>query len=193
MIKILGICGSPRRHGNTETLLDAALNGAKLEGAITEKIIVSELRINPCHACYRCAKTGICIVKDDMHAIYKKLAGADGVIIASPVYFGSITAQLKIMVDRFQAKWVKMRSSKKPIAGKRNQQGVFLCVAGEGKIKFFRNARSIIRYLFATLGIKYSGGIFASSVSGVGDINKKPMALKKAFVMGAKLARSVTR
>ncbi|MFA6321751.1 MAG: flavodoxin family protein [Candidatus Omnitrophota bacterium] len=193
MVKIIGISGSPRRSGNTEILLDAALEGAAFLGAVTEKVIVNELSLGPCLGCYRCVKNGTCVIKDDIHAIYKKLDDADGIIIASPIYFGSLTAQLKTMVDRFQPQWVRTHSSKKPLAKKKLRRGIFLCVSGDDKIKFFRNARSIVRYLFATLNIKYLGGLFAGGISEAGDINKRPRALKKAFNMGSELAAGLKR
>ena len=72
--KILAICGSPRRGGNSETLLDHALEGASGAGAIVDKVVLSELRINPCNGRGDCDKGAHCIIKDDMCLIYKKIA-----------------------------------------------------------------------------------------------------------------------
>ncbi len=191
MIKVLGISGSPRRHSNTEILLDRALDGARSEGAVTEKIIISELCLEPCRGCYGCLKKGVCIIKDDIHAIYRKIREADRIIIASPVYFGSLTAQLKIMIDRFQSQWIKKYVLKMRVSNKKHRRGAFLCAAGEKKDKFFRNAREIIRFFFTTLDIKYSEGLFCGGVEKAGQISQMPAALDRAFNIGVRLVRKV--
>ncbi len=188
MTKILGISGSPRRHGNTEILLDRALDGASQAGAVVEKIVVSELCIGPCRGCFRCIKNGVCAIRDDMRLVYRKLDEADGIILASPVYFGSISSQLKTMIDRFNSYWVAKYMLKKPRL-KKKRIGIFLCCAGEDKMSFFVNARSIIRFFFITLDIKYIGGVFCGGVSETGDILKRDSSLKRSFDAGARLAR----
>jgi len=103
MIKVVGISGSPRKDGNTEILIKEALNAAKELGAETEFVSLAKKEIKPCNACYSCQseKTkGECVIKDDMQEIYQILKFADGIIIGSPVYLYSITAQLKAMFDR---------------------------------------------------------------------------------------------
>ena len=189
MTRILGISGSPRRHSNSEILLDRALEGASRSGAIIEKIVLNELCLKPCQGCYRCAENGVCVIKDDMRLIYGKLDKADGIIIASPIYFGSVTAQLKTMIDRFESYWVLKYVLKRPAPGNRHRKGVFLCCAGEDKTLFFRNAKDIIRFLFSTLDIEYSGDIFCGSLAEAGEISKRPDALKKSFGLGTKLAK----
>ena len=94
-MKVLGIMGSPRIGGNTDLLLQQALEGARRQGAEIEKIIVDEMDIQPCREYYACLKDGICSIRDDMGEIYVKLVEADTVIVASPMFFYGITAQLK--------------------------------------------------------------------------------------------------
>ncbi len=115
MSYILGFFGSPRRGGNTEILLDETLRSAKEKGAQTEKIILNELNIRPCQECGGCDKTGRCVVKDDMQDIYPKLRRANSVIVASPVFFSSVSAQTKAMIDRNQCVWVEKYRLKKPV------------------------------------------------------------------------------
>lgn len=100
MIKILAIVGSPRIGGNTERLVEEALNAAEEEGAETEMVRLANKDIKPCDACLACAKTKKCRIRDDFEEIFKKMADADGIIIASPVYFGSATPQIKALMDR---------------------------------------------------------------------------------------------
>jgi multimeric flavodoxin WrbA len=103
MTKIIGLSGSPRNGGNTEVLIKEALKAAKQNEAETEFVTLAGKNIQPCRACYACRSPksgGICAIKDDLPAIFKKLKQADGIIIGSPVYFLSVTAQLKALFDR---------------------------------------------------------------------------------------------
>ncbi len=99
-MKILGIMGSPRLKSNTDLLLEEALRGAQSLGAEIEKIIVDKLDITPCREYYGCLKDGNCVIRDDMDDIYPKLVAADGIIVASPIFFYGLSAQLKALVDR---------------------------------------------------------------------------------------------
>ena len=99
-MKILGISGSPRK-GDNEKAIDFSLNIAKKQGLKTEKISLADSKVAPCIACDHCKDSpGKCSIKDDMEKIRSKLIEADGIIISSPVYFGSISAQLKALFDR---------------------------------------------------------------------------------------------
>lgn len=100
MVKIVGIMGSPREDGNTAYLVKTALKSAEEAGADTELINIASMNIEPCIACDICKNIGECGIYDDMRVIIKKLQDADGIIIGSPVYFGSITSQLKMFMDR---------------------------------------------------------------------------------------------
>jgi len=84
-LKSLGIMGSPRIKGNTDLLLDEALNGAQSQGAEVDKLVVDKLKIAPCREFYGCLMDGNCVIRDDMDDIYPKLLNADIVIVASPV------------------------------------------------------------------------------------------------------------
>ncbi|HEX7468720.1 MAG TPA: flavodoxin family protein [Methanobacterium sp.] len=100
MVKIIGIVGSPRTDGNTSYLVETALKSAESVGADTEIINLGSKDIEPCVACDICKATGECAIYDDMREITEQLLGADGIIIGSPVYFGSVTSQLKMLIDR---------------------------------------------------------------------------------------------
>ena len=100
MVKIIGIVGSPRTDGNTSFLVETALKSAEESGADTEIINLGSLDLEPCVACDICKATGECAIYDDMREITEKLMEADGMIIGSPVYFGSVTSQLKMLIDR---------------------------------------------------------------------------------------------
>lgn len=102
-MRVVGISGSPRRNGNTELLLGEALRAAETEGCETEVFRLSEKRVLPCDACHSCFETGACRIADDMQELYGMLEHADGVLFGSPVYFGSVSAQAKAVMDRMFA------------------------------------------------------------------------------------------
>jgi multimeric flavodoxin WrbA len=97
---VVGIGGSPRKAGNTEFLLNEALAVAKERGFETERLLISEMKVDFCNDCGDCSKGKSCPKEDDMERILTALQKADGIIVASPVYFGSVTAQLKAVFDR---------------------------------------------------------------------------------------------
>jgi len=99
-MKILAVSCSPRKDGNTVTMLNEALKGAKSDGAEVELYSVAGKNIQPCDGCWGCTKTGKCHIKDDMQGLYDKLVGADGIIFGTPIYFWGMTAQAKAVMDR---------------------------------------------------------------------------------------------
>ncbi len=114
-IKIIGIVGSPRIGGNTEVLVEEALKTAREMGAETEIIRLAEKEVKPCDACLTCRETGKCRINDDFQEIFDKMVEADGIILASPVYFGSATPQLMALIDR--AGYVSHRSFENKVGG----------------------------------------------------------------------------
>ena len=99
-MKVVAIGGSPRLQGNTNYMIDQALNELSSRGVETEKIVLNEYKINPCQAHNNCGSYAECPQQDDAPWILKKFQEADGIILASPVYFGTISAQMKTFMDR---------------------------------------------------------------------------------------------
>ena len=98
--KVLIISSSPRKGGNSDILCDAFAEGAKAAGNEVEKVRIADLKIGYCTGCYACQKTGKCAIKDDAKKVIDKMMAADVIVLASPVYFYSICAQLKALIDR---------------------------------------------------------------------------------------------
>lgn len=109
MKNLLILSGSPRKNGNSDILCDEFARGAIDAGHNVEKIRVSEKNIGYCRACYACKKSGICAIKDDMADILQKMIDADVIVLSSPVYFYSIDAQLKALIDRTVARWLEVK------------------------------------------------------------------------------------
>jgi multimeric flavodoxin WrbA len=106
-MKVIGIVGSPRKNGNTELLARHTLKAISEEGLHTELIRLAGLEIRPCTACMACKKQEACSIEDDLFPIYLKMREADGIILASPVYYGSATALIKALMERvgYIARW----------------------------------------------------------------------------------------
>ena len=191
-MKVLGLMGSPRRQGNTDLLLDKALEGASEAGAEIEKVLVSKLKISPCLEIYACLKDGNCSIRDDMQLLYKKLLEADHVVFASPIFFYSITSQAKAIVDRCQALWVRRHVLGMGKEDKRERRGVFVSVGATQGEKLFDGAVLTVKYFFDAIGVKYAGDLLVRGVANKGQIEEHPAALQDAFRLGQELV-SVSR
>lgn len=109
--KVLILSGSPRKGGNSDILCDEFAKGAEESGNIVEKIRVAEKKIVPCSACYYCKDSGgECVHRDDMAEVLQKMIDADVLVLASPVYFYSVSAQLKALIDRTVARWLEVKN-----------------------------------------------------------------------------------
>jgi multimeric flavodoxin WrbA len=185
-MKVLGINASPRIGGNTDLLLDKALDGARSKGVGIDKIILNNLKFVPCQECEIMADDGQCLVKDDMQMVYEKIKNSDAIIFASPVFFGSLSAQAKMMIDRFQCAWRAKNMLKKDIGYKRIP-GIFISVEGSERKDFFENSKAVVKNFFATINVAYKEELFCPGVDEKAGILKHPDCLKKAFDLGAKL------
>lgn len=184
---ILGIMASPRIGGNCDILIDKALETARENGAKTEKIIVNNLRFVACQSCEDIKDNGKCNIQDDFQRIYTAIIAADSIIIASPIYFGSVTAQLKTLIDRFQCHWraINITKTRKLQSIK---QGVFICVQASDRNDFFDNAKFVLKQFFATIGVEYKNEVLCKGIEGKGSVKNKSDCLEKAAVLGENLS-----
>ncbi len=190
-MKVLGIAGSPRRGGNTDMLLAELLKGAAGKGAEVKTLVLCSLKFSPCTHCDGCLKAGSCIVKDDMQGIYKDFEEADVIVLASPIQFTGVTAQMKGMIDRFQSRWVRKYIMKMPPLGdKKPRKGFFISVGGRKVPDLFEPALIMIKTFFRILDISYAGELLISNVDEKGAIAKHPDAMKQAFQAGEKLVEA---
>ncbi|MFH1076951.1 MAG: flavodoxin family protein [Pseudomonadota bacterium] len=186
--ELLAILGSPRRGGNTEILLDALIKGAELEGAKIDKVILSELCIKPCIECGGCAIAGECVLEDDMQKIYSKLLSANAVIIASPIFFYSITATAKAFVDRGQALWSRKYILNRAPFTLQERRGYFLSVGATKGKRLFEGAALTMKYFFDAIDAVYSGELLFSGIEKKGEIINHPSAMNEAREFGRKIA-----
>ena len=185
-MKVLGINGSPRKGGNTDILLDNVLKGTQNRGARVEKIVLNNLKFSPCQECENMPSDRFCIIEDDMQTVYKKVEEADAIILASPIFFGSLSAQTKMMIDRFQCVWRAKYILRKQVFGKR-KIGAFISVQGANRKDFFNNARSIVKNFFITINADYKDELFCFGIDEKDAILKHHELLETAFNLGERL------
>ncbi len=189
-ITVLGISGSPHRHGNTETLLDSFLEGAHASGARLRKLYSRTLDYSPCRGCNACHKTGECIVKDDAIILFEKILASDCIAVASPIYTMGITAELKGLIDREQYLWARkfiLKTLYFPDEHIKRHKGIFISTAGHNWDNVFDGAFPVITAIFNGTGFEYYDNIIANNMDAYGGINKHPTALKDAFEKGQKV------
>jgi len=187
-LKVLGIAGSPRRGGNTDLLLGEVMRGAASRGAEVRTIILNDLKIAPCQHCDACLEAGRCKVEDDMQMVYSELEQADRIVLASPLHFMGVTAQMKTMIDRCQALWARKYVLKlPPLGNRRERKGFFISFGGRKIANLFEPALATIKTLFRILDITYAGELLFPGVDEKGAIAKHPDALHQAFLIGQKL------
>ncbi|HOI13896.1 MAG TPA: flavodoxin family protein [Methanoculleus sp.] len=186
-IKVLGISGSPRRHGNTETLLDAVLEGASEAGAQIEKIVLRPLEYASCQGCNVCHKTGICVIKDDLTEVFEKIGDADVIVLASPIYSMGITAEAKGLIDRAQYLWARKFIKKNlyySAEHTRRHKGIFVSTAGLGWENVFDAAFPAITAFFNTTGFEYWDNVIANDMDRYGGIAGHPTAIAEGREKG---------
>ena len=186
--KVLVLLGSPRRKGNSAILAEKIAAGAKAAGAAVETLYLHGLSIAPCKACMACQKPGSkgCSIDDDMQPIYRKMLEADAWVLASPVYWFTMSAQLKLWMDRCFA---LPAYAKDPFAGKRI--ALALAYGGEdpfdsGCVNALRTFQDAYRYA----GAEIAGMVYGSAM-GAGDIKADRALMKEARELGRTLARAV--
>ena len=187
-MKVLGIYGSPRKGGNSDLLLDEALKGAEAAGAEVSSIRcwVPGMKLSGCIECGSCDETGKCVLDDDMQAIYPRLAEAEAIILAVPMFFYGPPAQAKAVIDRCQAMWAKRMLEKSPEARKRYDSGRgYLIAVGATKGKtLFEGTEMVARYFYDALDMSYESGVLVKGVEKKGDVGDRSEDLKNAFDLG---------
>lgn len=178
-MKVLGILGSPHKSGNTNLLMDAVLQSAADSGAETEKVALTGLNMNFCVACSKCYGTGECIYEDDVESLKTKMREAEGIVLGSPNYMNSVTAQLKTLMDRCSL-FVHCFL----LQGKYGAAVATAGGSGEQEVAEFQN--SFLRHCGAR-----TVGIAAARAAGVGALMDQEAALERAANLGKDLVAAI--
>lgn len=173
--KVLILSGSPRKGGNSDLLCDEFARGAIESGNNVEKIRVATKKIEPCSGCYFCRDNGgQCAHRDDMAEILQKMIDADVLVLASPVYFYSIAAQLKAVIDRTVARWLEVK----------NKEFYYIVTMADERIASADTTIACFRgYADCVEGAEEKGIIIGNGVYEPEEI-KSTEAMEKAYTMG---------
>lgn len=187
MSDVLVLEGSPRLGGNSQVLMDAVARGIVRAGGTLERIRVADLKIAPCIGCGGCDKTGHCVVKDEMTGLYEKIVAARRLLLVSPVYFYSLTAQLKAAVDRGQALWSRkhLQVNKGLWQDDPDRKGYLVAVAATKGARVFDGSILTAKYFFDATGFAYGGELLVRGIDQRGEMARAQDELARAEEFGA--------
>ena len=176
-MKVLIVSSSPRKEGNSDVLCDRFARGASEAGHEVEKIMLRDKKISPCNACYACMETRTCAIKDDMADIFAKLLKADVILLASPVYFYSVSAQMKALIDRCLV-------DHKSLAGK---QFYYIITAADPQREAAEGTLAAFRGFIRCLpDAQEKGIVYGMGTWDKGDVYRHP-SYELAYEMGKKV------
>ncbi len=188
-IRILGIVGSPREGGNTDTLVTEVLRGAEESGVRSQKLFVGRYKIAPCTSCGGCSKTGRCVSRDGMDDLIPLLEQHRIWVLGTPVYWWGATAQMKLFIDRWFAPWVNPKT--REVFSRR--VAVVVTPLGDADATVSRHTTGMFTDIFAFLGVPIAATVVAHNVGASGtetgaDVLKRPELLEAARNAGRKAA-----
>ncbi len=179
---VLILMGSPRERGNSAALARRAAAGAEAAGAKVESVYLHGLDIRACDGCDLCEGGNGCVVNDDMQDLYPKVAAADAIILASPVYWFTFSAQIKLFIDRcyaYQASdWKEMQGKRYALILTYGDSDLYT----SGAINAIHTFESMCRFLNAEIA-----GMVYGTMSDIGDAEKQPELMEQAYQLGQKL------
>ena len=195
MVRITAVYGSPRRRGNTATLLKHAVVGARSAGARVEEISLRDKKITPCLEIYGCKDSGQCVIRDDFGGVRDTLLASDGIIIASPIFFYSVSAHTKILMDRCQSLWVKknwVAPGEEPLPDIR-KKALFISVGATTGKQLFKGPLLTMRYFLDVLDADIWESLLVRGVDLEGEIYQHPEHLEEAYRLGRELADAIRK
>lgn len=185
-IRIVAIYGSPRKEGNTSRLLREAVRGMKDAGGKIEEFFLRDMQIKPCMEIYGCKETGRCVIQDDFHIIADAIDKADGIALASPVFFYTVSAHTKAFMDRCQSFWVRKYWIDRVPFGSRNDRrfGLFISVGATRGQKLFEGVLLTVRYFLDAVDATLWKSLLYRGLDGPDDVLKVPAYLEEAYETG---------
>jgi NAD(P)H-dependent FMN reductase len=192
MPSLVALDGSPVRHGNVDLLLEQVCEGFREAGGEAEHLYLNDLWIKPCQSCGPEPTTGFCRYHDDMDAIYPRLEKAHAIAVGSPIYFDTVSAQLKLVMDRCNCITMLVRA---PGGGEvfrpqweRTRRGVFVTASGRQRIDL---AERSVRGFLKWIGAKWEETLaFVHSDNEVGRVTAEAEIMARAREVGRRLALS---
>jgi len=186
-MEIVAICGSPRRNGNTATLIEALLEGAREAGAAATRFDAARMSIGDCDADRACLESAeaTCILQDDMQQIYQALRRADAWVFGTPVYFWNVAAPLKRVIDRLYAFYTEEGGWS--LGLQRDRRGAVIVVQADAEQETPRHTAGYVARVLHDLRVRVVGQLAESGLGGPGEAANRPDLLARAKQLGREL------
>ena len=193
-MKACGIVSSPRKNGNVDLLVSEVLKGASSQEADIDKVYLNDLNIKPCQSCGVDPYPKYCLYDDDMSLVYELLESYDVIVLGSPVYFDTVSAQVKLMIDRINCLMPYVRRSDGSWGFerrmKKRKKGVFIAVAGEDQK--FNTIQTTVKGFFEWANIELAETILYSDDSNeLGSVKNDQQKMSEAFDVGVQLTEHI--
>ena len=186
MSDIVAVYGSPRRGGNSASLLKKAVAGARDAGADVDEIVLRDYKIFPCLEIYGCKKNGECAIADDFQKIRDRILAGKGLMIATPIFFYTVSAHVKLLMDRCQSLWVKKYWIDNVAYGQWEpaRKGLVIAVGATRGKKLFDGMLLSMKYFFDVLDMELWDSLLFRQLDFQGDVEKHPEYLDQAYQQG---------
>ena len=195
-MKVCAFVGSPKKNGNVDLLISQVLNGARSRGAETRKIYLNDLHIKPCQSCGINPSPKYCLFNDDMEEVYTMLESCDTIVLGSPVYFDTVTAQTKLMIDRCNCLMPYVEHTdgawgfKRRI--KKRKRGVFVAVAGPDQE--FETILTAAKGFFKWANTELNKTIlYQHADNELGSVKNDKKTMSQAFEAGVQITEQASR
>jgi len=191
-LKVCGIVGSPKKNGNVDLLVSEVLKGARSQGAKTSKIFLNDVSIKPCQSCGVDPYPKYCLFDDGMEEVYDALATCDAIVLGSPVYFDTVSAQVKLMIDRSNClmPYIQRPNGTSDFERriKKQKKGVFIAVAGTDQE--FNTILTTVKGFFNWANIELVETIlYAHDGNKLGGVKNDKKKMNQAFEIGFQIAK----
>jgi multimeric flavodoxin WrbA len=193
MHRIVAVYGSPRRRGNTATLLKEAVRGAAEAGAAVTEIVLRDRRISPCLEIYGCRENGRCVIEDDFHQVVAAMDEAQALMLASPIFFYTVSAHTKILMDRCQSRWVRKYwiDTAETRAAARRRNALFIAAGATRGRRLFDGTLLTVRYFLDTLDFDLWRALCYRQLDHENDVLDHPEYLAEAYTAGRDLVHGL--
>jgi multimeric flavodoxin WrbA len=173
--------------------MQRAVKGARESGAEVDEVFLRDLKMSPCLEIYGCKKQGQCAIKDDYQRVYQQMANARGIIIATPIFFYTVSAHTKILMDRCQSLWVKKNWIENVPFGQRSpaRKGLFISVGATKGKKLFDGTLLSMKYFFDVLDTELWKALLYRGLDFEGDVLKHPEYLSEAYETGKAFVKAL--
>jgi multimeric flavodoxin WrbA len=188
--RIVAIYGSPRRRGNTATLLRQAVAGARDAGAQVEEIVLRDLKLSACLELYHCERDGECCIHDDFQRVRHLVLSSAGLMLASPIFYYTVSAHTKILMDRFHSLWVRKNrvGPDRDLTSNTRRKGLFISAGATHGKRLFDGTLLSMRYFFDTLDMDLWRSLLYRGLDHEGEVQDHPYYLAEAYQAGRELA-----